>query len=262
MNSAEAPSVESQEDQEPVLGIVCALNLEVAPFLKRTEQFKAESGNGFTFRGCRLNGTRICVVEGGTGRNRARQATHALIDAFQPPWILSVGFSGALVDDLKIGHIVVADGVTDRTGSKRLAIDLKMQPAPEKGLHVGHLCATDEIVRLVQEKRDLAAATGAIAVDMESLGVAEVCQERRTRFMSVRVISDDLSEDLPREVLALLGPKGTVRAGALFGSILKRPGCVKDLWSMREKAIDASEHLGAFLPGVINGLARTLAKKS
>ena len=88
------------------IGIVCALNLEIAPFLARCEQFKSQSGNGFKFRGCRLGETRICVVEGGTGRNRAEQATNAIIDAFHPEWMLSVGFSGSLSEHVKIGDFV------------------------------------------------------------------------------------------------------------------------------------------------------------
>jgi Nucleoside phosphorylase len=257
--SDQEPSLpENATPEDPVIGIVCALHLESAPFLRRIEEIRSDSGNGFTFRGCRQDGTRICLVEGGTGLTRARQATHALIDAFQPPWILSIGFSGALVDDVKLGHIVVANSVGDATGAKKLAIDLKMKAAPEKGLHVGPIVATDQIVRLVSEKRELAQRTGAFAVDMESLGVAEVCRERRVPFMAVRVITDDLTEDLPPEVLAILGPKGTVRAGALVGSILKRPGCVKDLMKMRENAQKAATRLGAFLPGVVEGLAKTL----
>ncbi|SFI63315.1 phosphorylase family protein [Planctomicrobium piriforme] len=240
---------------EPVIGIVCALHIEVAPFLSAIEQLRTQSGNGFRFRGCRWDGNQICVVEGGTGLARARQATQALIDAFQPPYILSVGFSGALLPQLKRGDIVMADGVTNGDGTQRLAIDLRMTPDPLRGLHVGHICATDHIVRHVEEKQALALKTGAIAVDMESLGVAQVCRDRGTRFMAIRAISDDLSGDLPPEVLAVLGPKGTVRAGALLGSILKRPGCVKDFLSLREHAQLAAQRLGTFLPGVIEQLS-------
>jgi adenosylhomocysteine nucleosidase len=240
---------------EPVIGVVCALHREVAPFLERCHRYKTESGNDFTFRGCGLDGTHICIVEGGTGLQRARQATNALIDAFQPTWILSVGFSGALREGIGIGDIVIANGVTDHTGRQRLAIDVGMQP--DRGLHVGHLCTTDHIVRLISEKRELAAATGAIAVDMESFGVAQVCQERRTRFMAVRSISDDLKADLPPEVLAILGPKGTVRAGALFGSLLSRPNFMKDLWRMREQAQRAADQLGKVLPDIVRQLAQS-----
>ncbi len=252
------PSSSKEETDEPVIGVVCALHLEVSSFLDRVKKLHTQSGNGFHFRGCQWKGTQICVVDGGTGAARARQATQALIDAFRPPFVLSVGFSGALVPELKKGDIVVADGVTNADGSTRLAIDLKMPADPSHGLHVGHICMTDHIVRLVEEKKALAQRTGAIAVDMESLAVAQVCQERGTRFLSVRAISDDLSIDLPPEVLAILGPKGAVRAGALVGSILKRPGCVMDLWGLRENAQLAADRLGSFLPGIIEQLAASL----
>lgn len=258
MNESEPAIADEAEASPPVLGIVCALNLEIAPFLKRTVQFRSQAGNGFTFRACRLNDTRICVVEGGAGAVRATRATNALIDAFSPPWVISVGFCGALVEGMRLGDIVVANSVLNESGSQRLAIDLKMAAAPEQGLHVGAIATKDEIVRLVDDKRRLANQTGAIAVDMESLAIAQVCRDRQTKFMAIRVISDDMTENLPPEVLAILGPKGTIRAGALVGSILKRPGCVKDLWALREKAADASERLAAFLPGVIKTLARTL----
>jgi adenosylhomocysteine nucleosidase len=194
-------------------------------------------------------------VHGGTGARRAKQATHALIDAFQPTWILSVGFSGALVDGLALGEIVVGDSLVGHPGGAKLEIDLGMEPAPNSGIHVGRLCMVDHIVRKVEEKRTLAKATGAVAVDMESLAVAQVCSKRGTRFMAVRVISDDLSSDLPPEVLAILGSKVTIRAGALFGAVLKRPGAVKDLWGIREQAVEAAGHLGRFLDGTIRQLA-------
>ncbi|WP_437188408.1 5'-methylthioadenosine nucleosidase [Planctomicrobium sp. SH668] len=253
----QASSPPDETPNGPVLGMVSALHLEVSSFLQRTEQFKSQSGNGFTFRGCQLDETRICLVEGGMGASRAVKATTALIDAYQPPWVLSVGFSGALIDGMKVGDIVVANGITNETGEIQLAIDLKMRAAPEQGLYVGKLCSSSSVVRLVTEKRQLAAITGAIAVDMESLSVAQVCRQRKTRFMAVRVISDDLSEDLPAEVTALVSPKGTVRAGALFGAIIRRPGCIKDLFALREKSEEAAKKLGAFLPGIIKVLAST-----
>jgi len=238
----------------PEIGIVCALHLEIAPFLDRCTLFRSESGNGFKFRGCAAQDKKICVVEGGTGRDRARQATHAIIDAYAPRWILSVGFSGALVEGINVGDIVVGDGLTDDSGRHPLAVDLRLEPAPDRGLHVGRLCTVDHIVRESREKKLLAERTGAIAVDMESLAVAEVCRERKTRFLAIRAVSDDAATDLPSEVLGILGPKGTIRAGAVVGSILKRPGSVKDLWNMREKANLAAKHLAMFLIGVVRQL--------
>ena len=91
------------------------------------------------------------------------------------------------------------------------------------GLYVGKFLNTDQIIRTVAEKTQLGESTGAIAVDMESLAVARVCAERKVRFMAVRVISDDMSKDLPAEVLTVFGSSGFVRAGAVLSALWKRP---------------------------------------
>ncbi|MCA8998459.1 MAG: 5'-methylthioadenosine nucleosidase [Planctomycetaceae bacterium] len=253
MADNESPSLE-RDPKLPSIGIVCALNIEIQPFLDRCLLFKTDKGNGFKYHGCEFRDQRICVAEGGAGMSRARQVTQGIIDAFQPRWILSVGLSGALVDGISSGDIVVGTGLTDERGEASLGVSLKFPADPARGLHAGKLCTVDHIVREPREKRELAATTGAVAVDMESLAVAKVCRDRQTRFLAIRAISDDVNTELPREVTAILGPKGTIRAGALVGSILKRPSSVKDLWAMREQAVVAAEHLSKFLGGVIEQL--------
>ena len=89
---------------------------------------------------------------------------------------------------------------------------------------------------------------------MESFAIAKLCHERKTRFMAVRAVSDDLTADLPSEVLSLVGETGSVRVGAVIGALWKRPGSYKDLWRLRENAILASERLASFLDGVVRQL--------
>jgi adenosylhomocysteine nucleosidase len=106
-------------------------------------------------------------------------------------------------------------------------------------------------VRLVMEKQQLAARHSVIAVDMESLAVAQVCRERGKRFLAIRVISDDLSSDLPVEVLSLMGPTGTTRLGAAMAAVLSRPSSVSDMWRLRNSAKLAARRLATFLDGVV-----------
>ena len=113
---------------------------------------------------------------------------------------------------------------------------------------------SDQIIRLVSEKQQLGASTGALAVDMESLAVARVCAERNIRYMSVRVISDDLSQDLPQEVLSVFGSTGYRRAGAVLSALWNRPSSWSDLWQLREQAIVAASRLGLFLRNVVERL--------
>lgn len=232
------------------VGIVCALRLELAPFLERCDRVKRYTGGAFTFRGGTFGDLRIAVVECGAGPSRARKAAFALCDAHTPRWLLSVGFSGALRGDIRVGDIVIADSIVG-DGDDALQLDLAMPPDPAHGLHVGRIATTDHIVRSVAEKTRLAARTGALAVDMESLAVAQVARETHTRFMAVRVISDDASTELPPEVLAIFGPTGSVRAGAVAGALWKRFSSIKDLWRLREQAAQAAERLATFLEGVV-----------
>jgi adenosylhomocysteine nucleosidase len=154
---------------------------------------------------------------------------------------------------LKRGNIVVANEIV---GLERepLQIDLGMASDAARGLHVGRTLTVDKMIRGVAEKQALAAQTGAIAVDMETLAVATVCRNTKTRCMAIRVISDDLSADLPPEVLSLVGDTGAIRFGAVIGSLLKRPSSIKDMWRMREHAMDSAERLASFLVGTVTQL--------
>lgn len=224
--------------------------METAPLLDRCTRVKKYTGGKFTFRGGFYDDIRIATVQSGTGFALARRATQALIEAHSPQWVISTGFAGALREKMKIGDIVIADNIVDLHG-QQVPLSPGMTADPDKGLHVGRFVTADEIVRLVSEKKDLAEQHDAIAVDMESLAVAQVCAERNIRFLAVRVISDDLSADLPPEILTVLGNTGSKRFGAAVGSIFKRPSSIKDMWKLRETANAAAERLATFLDGVL-----------
>jgi len=253
-----------EEEQKPDfthahVGIVHATAMEVAPFLERCERVRKYSGGDLVFRGGLMGEIRIALAQSGMGPKLATRATKALIDGHSPAWIISAGFSGALQAKMKIGDVVVANSVVDTAGTE-LAIDLKMEPNPATGLHVGRLLMVDRIVRTIAEKKALAEQHAAIAVDMESLAVAQVCRASKIRFLAVRVISDDLSADLPAEVVSVVGSSGTVRLGAAVGALFKRPGSAKDLWRLREQGMDAADRLATFLEGVIEQLYQSLPK--
>jgi adenosylhomocysteine nucleosidase len=236
------------------IGIVCALPIEMGAFLGRCERVRKYVGVQFVFRGGRYRGgIRVAVVESGTGFARARRATFALIDAHSPKWMLSCGFGGALVPSIRLGDIVVADSIVDTHGQS-LVIDVGFPPDPQHGIHIGRLLTNDSIVRLVREKAELGQRHAAVAVDMETLAVAQVCRETGVRFLAVRVISDDLSSDLPAEVLSLLGATGTTRFGAAMGAIINRPNSVREMWQLRKAAHFAADRLASFLDGVVTQL--------
>jgi len=235
------------------IGIISALSIEMDQFLERCDRVKHYRGDSITFRGGRYDDIRVVICEAGTGFARARKATQAMIDAHSPDWVLSCGFSGALLTEMKVGQIVVADSIVDQHG-QHIELDLHLTSDAESGLYVGRLLTSDHMVRTVAQKQELRQQHEAIAVDMESLAVAQVARETATGFMAVRVISDDMSADLPPEVLSIMGNTGAVRIGAALTSVVKRPESFKDMMQLRKNAQAASKTLATFLDGVIHQL--------
>ena len=140
------------------IGIVSALPIELGQFMDRCERVKHYKGGDFTFRGGRYDGIRIVVAESGMGYARARKATQAMVDAHAPKWILSSGFAGALLPTMKLGEIIMANEIVDQHG-QQISINLTLASDEANGLYVGRILTADEMVRTVEEKKQLHEST-------------------------------------------------------------------------------------------------------
>ncbi len=236
------------------VGLVFALPIEAGGFVDKLSGAIKTAGAGFVAREGGLAGRRIVAIESGAGCEHASQATEALILGHRPQWIISAGFAGGLDERLKQGDILMADSIAAPDG-RNLAIDFKMPPEPH--LHVGRLLTVDRVIADPAEKRSLGEQHAALAVDMETLGVAEVCSREKVRFLSVRVIIDEVDRTLPRDIDLLVKKKSTAgRLGAAAGAIVRRPSSVKDMWQLKEDALVGSERLAKFLAGIVEQLPR------
>ncbi len=239
------------------VGLVYALALEAASLEAQLSGVISINASGFTIRQGGLNRRGVVVIHAGVGKKNAEKAAKALIIGHRPKWVISAGLAGGLNPDVKRGDIVMADAVLSEAG-RRLAIDLQISPAEQAAnpdLHLGSLLTIDRVAFKAAEKRHLGERHNALAVDMETLGVAEVCRREKQRFLAVRVISDAVDEELPADIERLVTRKTLVRRiGATAGTILRRPSVVKDLWRFRETAHVCSERLAKFLVGVIEQL--------
>ena len=254
----EMASAESSEPPECDVGIVYALNIPLGGLEDRLQGKRKFKGSGFLVRYGTIDGRRVALLESGPGREAAAHGTAALIAGHQPKWIVSAGFGGGLVEPLKKRHFLLAQEIMDLQGG-RISVDFKISPSALQAtpyVHLGRLLTVDSIVRTSADKRRLAEAHEAQAVDMETYAVADVCRQAGVKFMSVRIISDAVTEELPPEVENLFQQKTMAgKVGAAVGAIFHRPSSLKDLWQLKEDAIVASEKLATFLQGVIGQLA-------
>lgn len=240
--------------------VVFALGIESNGLVDRLEGTTSLRCASFVEHAGQLEQQRIVVIETGVGREAAARGVDDAIALHRPAWVVSAGFAGGLRDELRRGQMLMPERIVDCRGGE-LSVGFQIDPqvaAATPGLHLGRLVTVDALVRTQEEKRGLAEQFDAVACDMETAAVAEVCRQRQIRFLSVRVISDAVDDVLPREVEKLLGQATLAgKLGAAAGAIVGRPSTVKDLWKLRDQAFKAAERLATFLSGVLPQLPST-----
>ncbi|MDA1054953.1 MAG: nucleoside phosphorylase [Planctomycetota bacterium] len=256
----EAEQEAGGEPLPPVdVAVVFALSVESGGLVDLLQERITTRCHAHTEHRGQLNGRQVLVVESGVGQDAANAMTADLIGLYQPNWVISAGFAGALQGELRRGHILMADEVADATG-RRLSIGLTVDHASMEAspsLHVGRLLTVDQLIRTRSQKEQLGAEHEALACDMETLAVADACARAGTKFLSVRIISDSIDDELPKEIEGLLSQDSLVgKLGAAAGAIVHRPSCVKDLWKLKENALKATDRLARFLTGVIDQLPK------
>lgn len=235
------------------VGVVFALGIELGGLEDLLSGVIVTRGPGFVLRQGALDGRSVVLIESGVGCQAAARAAELLHVGHRPQWIISAGFAGGLQPHLARYDVVLADSVAE-PGGGRLAIDVKLRgaAAAAPGVHVGRVLSVDRIVATAADKRALGQQHEALAVDMESWGVAEVCRREQVRFLAVRVITDAADEELPSD-LGPLVQQTTVagKLGAVTGALWRRPSSVKDMLRLKETALLASDRLAKFLAGTI-----------
>lgn len=194
------------------IGIICAMQQEAAQLLARLQEQKKEKAGPFEFVRGRLNGCEIILSQSGMGKVNAAINTLEMIKNFSPDFIINSGVAGGLDTRLNTMDTVLGaryvyhdvwcgDGndygqvqqlPTFYTADKILleaAEKLRLQNP--KTVHVGLICTGDQFVSGAQAvaviRRHFAQA---LACDMESAAIAQVCYRYQVPFLSMRLISD------------------------------------------------------------------------
>jgi adenosylhomocysteine nucleosidase len=168
----------------------------------------------------------VLLAVSGMGGARAAIAARSLADAGAVR-LLSFGMAGGLDPRLSAGTVVVPTEVISSSGTRfatsaqwreQLCLGIAQRRTSVGGVLLSSATAVDAVA----DKAALFHETGAVAVDMESLGVAEVAAARGLPFMAVRVIVDTAGDVLPCAVVAA-SRAGQVSMRRLIGGIALAP---------------------------------------
>lgn len=186
------------------IGIIVAMDKELALLLPMMEQVCNVVDNGVTFHTGRLHGTDVVVCRCGIGKVNAAVGTLTLIERFHPDLIINTGVAGG-TGRARVLDVVVADRIAyhdvwcgpdtiagQAAGCPRHFVCL-MPDELFKGLNVhrGLVASGDIFVSKPSEVRHiLDLYPDALAVDMESAAIAHVCHLKHVPFLCVRVVSD------------------------------------------------------------------------
>ena len=184
-------------------------------------------------------GRKVVLIANGAGPIRSAGAAKACESAAA---IISVGFCGALDPNLTIGDVIVADKVFFNNQM------FDCRPASNSANHRhGAIRSVSRIVSTAGDKAELA-RSGAIAVEMEAGGIAEIAQHRGLPFYCIKAVSDLAGESFVNDFQAALDEDGRFRKGRLVGSALLRPGeRIPELIRLKKRCDLAAKKLGEFL---------------
>jgi adenosylhomocysteine nucleosidase len=168
----------------------------------------------------------------GIGCTAADAAARVLIDA-RVAALMTFGLAGGLDPALGVGSVILPEVVISQAGARYLTSApwrQRLMAALNAScvIRTGTILTSAAALKTPAEKAAAFRDSGAVAVDMESIAVAEVAALHRLPFIAVRVIVDTAADNLPPAVVAA-SRDGSVQFGRLFAGLILAPGDIAAL---------------------------------
>lgn len=198
------------------LGIIGAMDVEVAALKNSMENVTVHSRTGMTFYDGQLEGLEAVVVQCGVGKVNAAMCTQILCACFGVTHIVNTGVAGSLCAELDIGDLVISRDamyhdfdcsvinpnycVGQVPGMSVLAYPAdealaKVAFAAAESVNPGHtrmgrVASGDQFVCGKEQKAYIIAHTGALCTEMEGAAIAHTAWRNEVPYVVVRAISD------------------------------------------------------------------------
>src|SRR5262245_54124343 len=233
--------------------VTFAVEAEFAPWRKLRNLESLTLNNVPVFR-ARVGSAKVDFAITGMGvENAFRVANTLLTEPYQA--CITCGFAGALKENHIVGRILVADAVQQLGKSKALACARNLVHAAQGdgAARVNMFLTSAHVVRTVEEKRAL--APFADAVEMESFGVLRGAAMQGKSAVAIRVISDDVRNDMPAIVDTAVDDKGNVKIAGVACFVARHPLQLPALIRLGRDSKTAAEALAHFLEAFIKKLS-------
>lgn len=206
------------------LGIIGAMDVEVALLLDRLEGGKVTRLSRMDFHEGTLEGLPVVVVKSGVGKVDAAVCAEVLALRFAVTHVVNTGVAGCLAPDLGVGDVVVsrdavhhdvdatnfgyAPGEVPGLGTVAfeadrvlagVAMEAARAAAPDVSCRLGRVASGDQFVRDQATKERIRTTFQADCCEMEGASIAQACWLAGVPFAIVRAISDKADGSSPVE---------------------------------------------------------------
>ena len=198
-----------------MLGIIGAMDEEVAMIKAQLTDVQVESRAAMDFYKGRLGGKDVVVVRSGIGKVNAAMCTQILADIYKVEGVVNTGIAGSLKEEIDIGDIVLSSDALqhdmDATGFgykkgqipqmdefsfpadenlRKLAAKVCQEVNPEISVFEGRICSGDQFISDKGVKDAIISEFGGFAVEMEGAAIGQAAYLNHIPFLVVRAISD------------------------------------------------------------------------
>ena len=230
-----------------MIAITFALPAESSDFVALLEKPNLNSREGVESIRGRLHGKSVVVIHTGVGKKTCCQRMEVLLRRERFQYLISAGFAGALEKELRIGHLLVAENFSSPQLLRSPHLDLA-----DDGLFLGKLLTVSGVLESNAEREQVAAKTGAAAVDMETEFIAEACADHALPILSLRAISDTPSEPFPAPAHVLFNvEKQKTDFTRLAFYLATHPGAFSRLNAFRVRVAVAQKALAVTLEKIL-----------
>jgi nucleoside phosphorylase len=233
--------------------VTFAVEAEFAPW-RKLRDLEPTTVSGIAVHRARVGGAKVDFAVTGMGVENAFRVADALMS--EPYQVcITGGFAGSLHDRHRVGHVLVADALQQLGTGKTVTCGRNLVEAAQNdgATRVKKFLASDHVVRTVEEKRQLTPFGD--AVEMESFAVLTAAAAHGRCAVAIRVISDDVRNDMPAIVDTSVDDKGQVRIGSVARYVARHPLQLPALIRLGRDSKTAAEALAHFLEAYIKKLS-------
>lgn len=196
------------------VGILCAGDDELAPFLPCIEECRTTEKAMLKFYEGRMRGMEVVVLYSGVCKVNAAIAAQLLIDRFSVDRIINAGTAGGMDPGLEIFDTVISTEVCYHDVAQDILTEFHpwmesvFFPADSQLLELSRAAvekrkpaqrvlwgrmATGEAFITDEGRQKILDAFAPLTVDMETAAIAHVCYVNRVPFIAIRCVTDTAS---------------------------------------------------------------------